>query len=101
MVETTGWPELEFVCNGGGGCVLVEVVAGAVVIRDSKNPYQAGLVFSRREYADFRRRVRGGSLPRRAVRRATRVLRRVASRMTVAADVARGWIRGWIRDLLG
>lgn len=52
-------PEFDFRCDGGG-CVIVERVAGAVVIRDSKNPYQAGLVFSRKEYADFRRRVRNG-----------------------------------------
>lgn len=52
-------PEFDFRCDGGG-CVIVERVAGAVVIRDSKNPYQPGLVFSRKEYADFRRRVRNG-----------------------------------------
>ncbi|XVQ11132.1 DUF397 domain-containing protein [Spirillospora sp. CA-255316] len=52
-------PEFEYQCNVNG-CIIVERVAGAVVIRDSKNPYQPGLVFSRREYADFRRRVRNG-----------------------------------------
>src|SRR5580698_4710101 len=56
MSENTIWPETEFRCNGGGGCVLVERIAGAFVIRDSKNPTQPGLVFSRKEYADFRRR---------------------------------------------
>lgn len=61
MTEKTVWPETNFRCSGGGGCVIVERLAGAIVIRDSKNPTQPGLVFSRKEYADFRRRVRGGS----------------------------------------
>jgi len=61
MTEQFIWPELGFKCSGGGGCVVVERVAGAVVIRDSKNPYQPGLVFSRKEYAAFRRRVKGSS----------------------------------------
>ncbi len=64
MVENENWPEFGLACNGGGGCVIVERVAGTVVIRDSKNPYQPGLVFSKKEYADFRRRVQGGSWPR-------------------------------------
>jgi hypothetical protein len=59
MTEKLIWPETGFRCNGGGGCVIVERVAGAFVIRDSKNPHQPGLVFSRKEYADFRRRVKG------------------------------------------
>jgi Domain of unknown function (DUF397) len=63
MTEMPIWPETTFKCNGGGGCVVVERVAGAVVIRDSKNPTQPGLVFSRKEYAAFRRRVRNGSWP--------------------------------------
>ncbi len=58
------WPETELKCNGGGGCVVVERLAGAIVIRDSKNPYQPGLVFSRKEYADFRRRIRDDPWPR-------------------------------------
>ena len=58
------WPELSFKCSGGGGCVIVERLAGAFVIRDSKNPYQPGLVFSAKEYAAFRRRVKGSSWPR-------------------------------------
>lgn len=61
MSEKSLWPETDFPCNSGAGCVVVEQVAGAVVIRDSKNPYQPGLVFSRKEYAAFRRRVRDGS----------------------------------------
>lgn len=69
------WPETQFRCSGGGGCVLVERVAGAVVIRDSKNPYQPGLVFSRKEYADFRRRIREDSWPQLLVRLAKTVLR--------------------------
>ena len=67
MSEKSIWPETEFACNGGGGCVIVDRVAGAVVIRDSKNPYQPGLVFSRKEYVDFRRVVlviANGDLPR-------------------------------------
>ena len=63
MSEQSIWPETEF-CNGGAGCVVVTRVGGAVVIKDSKNPYQPGLVFSRKEYAEYRRRVRGGSWPR-------------------------------------
>jgi hypothetical protein len=64
MAEENGsWPEFGFRCNGGGGCVVVERIAGAVVIRDSKNPHQPGLVFSRKEYADFRRRVLADSWP--------------------------------------
>ena len=69
------WPETEFKCSGGGDCVLVEQVAGAVVIRDSKNPYQPGLVFSRKEYADFRRRVREDSWSQLLLRLAKTVLR--------------------------
>jgi len=76
--ENGSWPEFGFRCNGGGGCVVVERIAGAVVIRDSKNPYQAGLVFSRREYAAFRRRVRGGSWPRTILQSAASVLRSAA-----------------------
>lgn len=75
MSEKSIWPETEFRCNGGAGCVLVEHIAGAVIIRDSKNPYQPGLVFSRKEYADFRRRVRDGSWPRLLLRLANSVLR--------------------------
>jgi len=74
MSEKSIWPEAEFSCNGGGGCVVVERVAGAVVIRDSKNPYQPGLVFSRKEYADFRRRVRDGSWPQLLLRLAKTAL---------------------------
>ena len=57
MIDSDKWPEFGFVCNGGGGCVIVEHVAGAIVIRDSKNPTQPGLVFSKKEYAAFRRRM--------------------------------------------
>jgi hypothetical protein len=63
---------------------VVEHIAGAVVIRDSKNPYQPGLIFSRREYADFRRRVRGSSWTQSmlqcvasALRSATLILRQI------------------------
>jgi Domain of unknown function (DUF397) len=57
MIDSINWPEFGFACNGGGGCVIVERIAGAIVIRDSKNPTQPGLVFSKKEYAAFRRRV--------------------------------------------
>jgi len=57
MVDSENWPEFRFACNGGGGCVIVQRIAGAIVIRDSKNPTQPGLVFSKKEYAAFRRRV--------------------------------------------
>jgi hypothetical protein len=78
MAEKGTWPEFEFACNGGGGCVIVRHVRGAVVISDSKNPWQPALVFSRKEYADFRRRVRGGSWPRILLRYAASALRSVA-----------------------
>ena len=78
MAEEGNWPEFSLACNGGGGCVVVEHIAGAVVIRDSKNPQQAGLVFSRREYASFRRRVRDGSWPRVLLQFAASVLRSAA-----------------------
>jgi hypothetical protein len=66
MNDESIWPETgaRAACNGGGGCVIAERVAGMVILRDSKNPYQPGLVFSRKEYADFRRRVIGDSWPR-------------------------------------
>jgi len=76
--ENSNWREFAFACNGGGGCVVVEHIAGAVVIRDSKNPHQPGLVFSRREYADFRRRVQGDSWLATALRYAASALRSVA-----------------------
>jgi hypothetical protein len=63
MSENEAWPELSFRCDGGG-CVIVEATAAGIVIRDSKNPARPGLVFSRSEYADFRRRVRGDARPR-------------------------------------
>lgn len=66
--EGGNWPEFGFRCNGGGGCVIVQHLAGTVVIRDSKNPYQPGLVFSRKEYADFRHRVLASSWLRRMLR---------------------------------
>jgi uncharacterized protein DUF397 len=72
--ESGSWPEFRFRCNGGGGCVVVERIAGAVVIRDSKNPYQPGLVFSKKEYTDFRRRVMAASWPWAALRHAASAL---------------------------
>lgn len=69
------WRELEFRCNGGAGCVIVEKIAGCIVIRDSKNPAQPGLVFSRKEYAAFRRRVRDHGWPRTALRLMISLLR--------------------------
>jgi hypothetical protein len=77
-VEGSNWPEFGPACNGGAGCVLVQRIAGAVVIRDSKNPTQPGLVFSRKEYADFKRRVRASSWSGTMLRYAASVLRSVA-----------------------
>ena len=62
------WRELAYVCNGGGGCVIVEKKAGCVLIWDSKNPHGPRLVFSKKEYAEFRRRVRGDVWPRMVLR---------------------------------
>ncbi len=78
MIQNENWRELEFRCNGGAGCVITERVGGCIVIRDSKNPTQAGLVFSKREYADFRRRVRGDTRSRAVLRFATSLLRMAA-----------------------
>ena len=79
MVESDAtWRELDFRCNGGAGCVIVEKIAGCIVIRDSKNPAQPGLVFSRKEYAAFRRRVRGDRWPRAALRLMIALLRMAA-----------------------
>lgn len=75
MAEENGSsPEFGIRCNGGGGCIVVEHIAGAVVIRDSKNLHQPGLVFSKKEYADFRRRVLAGSWPWAALRYAASTL---------------------------
>lgn len=81
--EDSNWPEFGFRCNGGGGCVIVQHIVGAVVIRDSKNPYQPGLVFSRKEYADFRRRVLADSWPQRILRYAATVLQSVTLTLRV------------------
>jgi hypothetical protein len=78
MIEQAVWPEFAYRCSGGGGCVIVERVAGAIVIRDSKNPYQPGLVFSKKEYAAFRRRVRGESWPGLLMRLTKCLLRYIA-----------------------
>jgi hypothetical protein len=75
MSENDTWPEFGFRCGGGVNCVVVEKVAGCVVIRDSKNPAQPGLVFSRKEYADFRRRVRDRAGSRAVLRLMTAVVR--------------------------
>jgi hypothetical protein len=79
VIDSDGWPEFRFACNGGGGCVIVERIAGAVVIRDSKNLTQPGLVFSRKEYADFRRRVQDGSTRKVVLRFAASLLRVLAA----------------------
>lgn len=77
MIENETWQEFKFRCNGGAGCVIVEKVAGCIVMRDSKNPTQPGLIFSKKEYADFRRRVRGENWPRTAQQFLTSMLRLV------------------------
>jgi Domain of unknown function (DUF397) len=74
MSESEAWTEFDFRCNGGA-CIVVEKVAESVVIRDSKDPTRPGLVFSRREYADFRRRVQGDTWPRSALQLAISTLR--------------------------
>ena len=68
MSDKETWRELTYVCNGGGGCVMVEKKAGCVLIWDSKNPHGPRLVFSKKEYAEFRRRVRGDFWPRMVLR---------------------------------
>lgn len=71
------WSELR-ACNGGGGCVLVEYIAGCYVVRDTKNPQQAGLVFSRAEWAAFRRRIQDSSSGRNMLQSVASALRSVA-----------------------
>ncbi|WP_187438091.1 DUF397 domain-containing protein [Actinomadura decatromicini] len=56
-------PETKLSCNQGG-CVLIEDKGEVVIIRDSKNPYQPGLVFGADEYAEFRRRIIDAELER-------------------------------------
>lgn len=79
MIGREAWHEFDFQCNGGS-CVIVEKVAESVVIRDSKDPALPGLVFSRREYADFRRRVQGDTWTRMALQLAVSPLRLVRIR---------------------
>jgi hypothetical protein len=55
------WPEPE-ACP-----LLVERVADAIIFRDERSPY-CPLIFSKREYAEFRRRAVGGAWPRAAAR---------------------------------
>ena len=71
------WPELRR-CNGGGGCVQVDNIAGCFVLRDTKNPMQPGLVFSRAEYMAFRNRLRGDSRARSTQQYAASMLRSLA-----------------------
>jgi hypothetical protein len=78
MTRNSTWQELEFRCSGGAGCIMVERVAGCFLIWDSKNPHGPRLVFSRKEYANFRRRVQGGTWPRLALRFAWSLLRLTA-----------------------
>jgi hypothetical protein len=66
--DPSTWQEIGRRCDGGGGCVMVDRIAGAVVMWDSKNPYGPRLVFSRREYSQFRRAVMGDSRVRAAAR---------------------------------
>jgi uncharacterized protein DUF397 len=68
MNDKPAWGELSYICNGGGGCIMVERKAGCILIWDSKNPNGPRLVFSRKEYGDFRRRVRGDAWPRTMLR---------------------------------
>jgi hypothetical protein len=75
MITIDTGRELNRACNGGGGCIMVDKIAGAFVIWDSKNPYGPRLVFTRKEYADFRRLVRDDTWPRAIVRLVTTVVR--------------------------
>ena len=68
MFDEETWREFDFRCDGGGGCIMVEKVAGCVVIWDSKNPHAPRQVYSKKEYADFRRRVRYDTRSRTALR---------------------------------
>ena len=79
MTENETRPEFALQCNGGAGCVIVERIAECVVLRDSKNPTQPGLVFSEKEYADFRRRVLQDSRYRTVLRFATTYLHLILS----------------------
>jgi hypothetical protein len=74
MTENEAWSEFNFRCDTHG-CLIVEMTAAGVVIRDSKDPALPGLVFSKREYADFRRRVRGDTWSRLALLSVTSRLR--------------------------
>ena len=89
MIDSENWPEFRFACNGGGGCIVVKRFpkAGAIVICDSKNPNQPGLVFSNREYAAFRRRVVDSSWRRAWPRLTNSLLRLTAAvlRLTMAS----------------
>jgi Domain of unknown function (DUF397) len=78
MTKNGIWREFEFRCDGGAGCVMVERVAGCILIWDSKNPHGPRLVFSKKEYADFRRRVRDRAWPRAALRFMTSLIRLVS-----------------------
>jgi hypothetical protein len=78
MTEKDDWPEVGLACNGGAGCVVVERIADVIVIRDSKNPAQAGLVFGKKEYEEFRHRVRGSSRSRAILQFIASALRSVA-----------------------
>ena len=53
-------------------------IAGCFVLRDTKNPMQPGLVFSRAEYMAFRRRIRGDSQTRSMLQYAASMLRSLA-----------------------
>ncbi|WP_131735511.1 DUF397 domain-containing protein [Actinomadura roseirufa] len=77
MTESNDWPETTYQCNGGG-CVMVERIAGCVVIWDSKNPYGQRHVFSEREYAEFRRRVQDDGSGPESPTRLSRFTARVA-----------------------
>ena len=46
----------------GGACVEVADLGDTVGVRDSKNPDDPGLAFSRREMAEFAARVKSGHL---------------------------------------
>lgn len=77
MTEGDTWQELNFRCDSRD-CIIVERAGGDIIIWDSKNPSGPRLLFSPKEYADFRRRVRGDAWPRATLKLVTSALRRAS-----------------------
>ena len=58
------WRKSTYSGTNGGQCVEVASVAGAVVVRDSKNLAGPELVFTRQAWAAFVEGVKGGPAAR-------------------------------------